>query len=198
METSKLYKRVKKVFDSYDLSSAAKEVAQIKQVGGQSARDIYDKDWGYYQFLACMVRVLKPIQIIELGGAWGTSALMMLSELPKESKLYTITLPEAPAYSYITEHYPNLVKIIGDDRDLSNFKCDLEKTDLWFIDSLHTKDLFTEELRLYSPFFKKGAVVLVDDIHIDPGYEEVWDSIKYDKLDISELHRPSGFGLIVI
>ena len=135
-KAEELDKKVAPVFTLYDLSSAQKEVDQIKRIGGQSARDIYDLErWAYYQWLPCLVRVTKPKQIVELGGAWGTSALMMLSELPDSSKLYSITLAEEPAFKYIQEDYFNLVKIIGDDLDLNVWPKDMElgATDIWFI-----------------------------------------------------------------
>ncbi len=158
----------------------------------------------YYQWLPQVIKYLLPKQVVELGGAMGLSALMMLQELDKDSKLYSITLAEnGLEFSYIKENYSNLIKVIGDDLDLNNWPKDLDlnRTDLWFFDSLHTKEQLEKELELYSVFFKKGAVLLFDDIHLNKGMEEVWEELtshfteSYDGTD--PLHY-SGFGIIVV
>lgn len=76
----------------------------------------------------------------------------------------------------------------------------LRKTDLWFFDALHTEEHLRKELDLYLPFLKKGAIVLIDDIH-SFGLEPVWKDVQemftscYDATD--PLHH-SGFGVCVV
>ena len=161
----------------------------------------------YYQWLACLVDVMKPKQIVELGGAMGVGTIMLLQYLPADSKLYSITLPEhGLEFVYIADNYPNLIKVLGDDLDLKNWPkdCDLSKTDLLFIDTVHEKEHLEKELALYLPFLKKGAVVLLDDIHINGGMETVWQDIKagkWGKIDTHDCSDPlhwSGFGLACI
>lgn len=173
----------------------------LKDVSEGSVNDVMDVPGTlYYMWLACLMRVMKPAQVVELGGAMGTSALVMLSQLPEESKLYSITLEEhGLEFSFIKTHYRNLTKIIGNDLDLSLWPEDMDwsKTDLVFIDSLHTGEHLQKELDLYLPLLKPGTIVLLDDIRINDGMWDVWLSIDKPKLNLSRLHW-SGFGAFVV
>ena len=156
----------------------------------------------YYQWSACLVDILKPKQVVELGGAMGVWDLLVLDTLPATSKLYSITMPEnGLEFSYVVDKYPNFHPIIGDDLDMNNWKdIDLSMTNLWFFDTVHTEDQLRKELDLYSPFFKKDAVVLFDDIHLHEGMENVWKDIKAGKwgtMDCYDGTNPlhyTGFG----
>ncbi|MEK7112631.1 MAG: class I SAM-dependent methyltransferase, partial [Patescibacteria group bacterium] len=144
---------------------------------------------------------LKPRRVLELGGAMGASALMMLSSLPKESRLYSITLSEGGLeFSFVKENYPNFVPIVGDDLILTNWPKDLDlhKADLWFFDSEHNYNQLKSELELYRPFFKKGAVILIDDIKLNEGMWQAWVEFPGDKFDVSVYLHHSGFGICVI
>lgn len=155
----------------------------------------------YYQWLPCAIDYIKPRQIVELGGAMGVSAIMMLQSKWQDYKLYSITLPEhGLEFSYIADDYPNLIKVIGNDLDLSSWpkELDFKKTDLWFVDSEHSYEQVKKELELYGPMFKKGAVVLFDDIHINDGLQKIWDEIEWDKFDATDPLHFSGFGVCVV
>jgi len=156
----------------------------------------------YYQWTPCIVDMLKPKQIVELGGAMGVWALCVLHALPSTSTLYSITLPEeGKEFSYIKDDYPNLVKIIGDDLDMDNWQgVDLSATDLWFFDAEHTEEHLRKELDLYSPYFKKGTVLLFDDIR-SFGLAPVWEDVvagKWGKMTTHDATDPlhySGYGI---
>ena len=160
-----------------------------------------------YQWSTCLVDELKPKQIVELGGAMGVWSICVLHTLPSESKLYSITLPEGGLeFVYIVDKYTNFIPVLGNDLDLNNWPKDLDlgKTDLWFVDSLHEESHLRKELDLYSPFFKKDAIILFDDIHINENMEKVWEDIKKGKYGITSWHdgtsplHYSGFGLACI
>lgn len=156
----------------------------------------------YYQWTSCAIDILKPKQVVELGGAMGVWALCVLHTLPSTSRLYSITLEEhGLEFSYIKEDYPNLTKIVGNDLDMDNWKgVDLAKTDLWFFDALHEEQHLRKELDLYSPFFKKGTIILFDDIR-SFGLWPVWEDVvsgKWGKMDTYEATAPlhySGYGI---
>lgn len=194
MSLNEIYAKTLERWNKYDPSVAKNEIDQMYERG---KRDVLDKqDWGYYQFLPCLIQETKPKQIVELGGAMGVAALMMLSSLPLKSKLYSITLEEGGLeFSYIKKEYPNFVPIVGNDLDMTVWpqNLDLKKTDIWFFDSLHTTEQLTKELELYSPYFKKGAILLFDDIKMDEIWP-VWLDLPYEKLDASILHF-TGFGI---
>ncbi|MFX0198415.1 MAG: class I SAM-dependent methyltransferase, partial [Candidatus Hodarchaeota archaeon] len=197
-KAEKLFKKVEKEFQHYDLESAK---PFLKGLSEGARRDVEDKNRsGYYQWLSCLVRVVKPRQIVELGGAMGASALMMLSELPEKSRLYSITLEEhGLEFSFVREKYPNFIPIVGDDLDFKVWPkgLDFKKTDIWFIDTEHTADQLRAELTLYGLHFKKGAIVLIDDIKLNDMFE-VWKEITWDKYDATYHLHWSGFGICVI
>ena len=122
----------------------------------------------------------------------GVSALCMLSTLPKESKLFSTTLKEhGLEFSFIRESYPQLIKIVGNDLDMSIWPSDMDwkATDVLFIDSEHSYQQLKNELSLYIPLIGKDTVVLLDDIHLNEEMFRAWLEIEYPKLDISRLHK---------
>lgn len=157
-----------------------------------------------YQWICGVVDELKPKQVIELGGAMGVWSLCVLHTLPSDSMLYSITLPEGGLeLSYIVDDYPNFKGIIGSDLDMDNWKgIDLHKTDVWYFDALHTEDHLRKELGLYSPFFKKGCLIIFDDIR-SFGLYPVWEDIikgKYGTVNYYEATDPlhyTGYGLAI-
>lgn len=199
MKAKELFENVKPLWENYDLKRAE---PYLKGLSEGSLRDVLDKqNVGYYQFLPCLIDYLEPKQIIELGGAMGAAALMMLSSLPKDSRLHSITLEEhGLEFSFVKEKYPNFVPIVGDDLILTNWpkELDLAQTDLWFFDSLHTYDQLHKEIELYKPFFKKGTVILVDDIHLSEEMFRAWLEFPGDKFDATTYLHWSGYGIIVI
>ena len=156
----------------------------------------------YYQWSSCIVDVFKPHQVVELGGAMGVWCLCVLHYLPEESKFYSITLEEhGLEFSFIKDKYANFTPIVGDDLDIQNWQgVDLSQTDLWFIDSLHTEEHLRAELKLYSPYFKKGAVILLDDIRMG-GLDRAWSNLLadegYDCYDGTDPLHFSGYGICV-
>jgi len=197
-----IYSQSMKKWEKFDLRSV---LPALRKCSEGALEDVYNVNGcRYYQWLPNLIDEIKPSQIVELGGAMGVSALMMLHTLPKESKLFSITLEEhGLEFSFIVDKYENFVPVIGNDLDLSVWPkdCDLSKTDLFFFDSLHTTDQLTKELALYSPFFKKGTILLFDDIRMDEIWP-VWESLeKYGITDKHECTNPlhwSGFGLAMV
>ena len=198
MTAKELFEKVKKVYNVYDIKDAE---PFLKSISEGSRHDIYNKnEVGYYQFLACLVKETRPNQILELGGAMGVSALMMLSELPKASTLFSVTLEEGGLeFSFVKEKYQNFVPIVGNSLDLAVWPkdCQLEETDILFIDSEHSYAQLKAELDLYGPKLKKGTIVLIDDIKLNEGMFKAWLEIEWDKFDASTLHH-SGFGIAIV
>lgn len=158
----------------------------------------------YYQWATSMVDVLKPKQVVELGGAMGVWSLCVLHTLPTDCHLYSITLEEhGLEFAYIKEKYSNFTPIVGDDLDMSHWKgIDLHKTDLWFFDALHTEKHLRAELDLYSPYFKEGTIVLFDDVRMDELWP-VWKDIKKGKYGLTDYYEATsplhwtGYGIAI-
>lgn len=157
----------------------------------------------YYQWGACLVDIMEPKQVVELGGAMGVWTICAAYYLPKDSHLYSITLPENGLdFAYLPDPPKNVHLIRGDDCDMKNWEgVDLRKTDLWFIDTgiadVHDATLLKSELALYDPYFKKGTVVLFDDIHKTPDMTKIWEEINWDKYDASDPLHYTGYGVTV-
>lgn len=147
----------------------------------------------YYQWLACLMKLIKPKQVVELGAAAGISTLIMATELPKDSKLISVDIDPDLAWKWMDKEYPQVIKVLGDDLDLSIYPkdIDLSQTDIWFIDSLHTEEQLRKEFKLYRPFFKKGAIVVLDDIKI-PGLDTIWSEIPEDKCETTIPNHYTG------
>lgn len=159
-----------------------------------------------YQWIVGVVDELKPKLVVELGGAMGVWDLCVLHALPQTSALYSITFAEhGLEFSYIADKYLNFFPVIGDDLDMNSWPATLAlgEADIWYIDSLHEEKQLRAELDLYSPFFKKGAIVLLDDIHLNEGMERVWGDItsgkngKWDCFDASDPLHWSGYGICI-
>lgn len=166
----------------------------------------------YYQWTPGLLEVLKPKQIVELGGAMGVWDLMVLNGAYQDFDLYSITLPEGGLeYSFIADTYSNFHPVLGDDLNLENWDLlnkveiegewgmgvdlfDLSQTDIWFFDALHTQEHLTKELELYKQFFKPGALILIDDIRMDELWP-VWQSLPYEKVEVTNPLHYSGFGI---
>jgi predicted O-methyltransferase YrrM len=152
----------------------------------------------YYQWLACLMQEVKPKQVVELGAAAGISTIMMATQMPKESKLYSVDI-DPTAWKWMKYEYPQVVKILGDDLDLSIYPKDLkfEDTDVWFMDSLHTHEQLSKEVEKFSPLWKKGAIVVFDDIRM-PELWPIWEKLPHDKCENTNPCHHSGFGFCII
>ncbi len=171
----------------------------MKLVGQGQINEVLDQNAlggnRYYQWLACLIRLIKPKQVVELGPAAGISTTMMLSELPKDSKLISVDIDPELAWKWMDRQWPQETRILGDDLDLSIYPKDLDlsKTDIWFMDTLHTEEHLRKELELYSQFWKEGTIVVLDDIAL-PSLRAVWEDITYDKCETTQPNHFSGFG----
>ena len=173
-------------------------VLHLRRNSTDALAAMVNKDECYGLWLQSLVNLVKPKQVVELGAGWGNSTIMIGMAMPKDSKFFSVDLGVLqPQWGNIDRYYPSLVRIPGDDLDISLFPkgTKLEETDIWYIDSEHTATHFMKELELYSPFFKKGTIVVCDDIHLN-NMELVWNKLPYDKCDLSFPCRPdSGFGM---
>jgi cephalosporin hydroxylase len=186
--------RVKR-FEFWPLSDALSmvepaHILEIKDETGRANR--------YYQWLAGLMQVVEPAQVVELGAAAGMSTVMLLEHMPKNSILFSVDI-DPLAWRWVKKDYSNLVKVTGDDTDMNIWPegTPLGNTDVWWIDSLHTEDHLRKELQLYSPYFKKGAIVVLDDINLED-MRKVWDELPYDKLETTHPNHYDGFGHFIV
>lgn len=144
----------------------------------------------YYQYLACVIKVLKAKQVVEIGADRGASTVMMASE---GAWVYSVDIRK-DAWEYARFH-KNVSCLVGDSCDLSLFEgVDLNKTDLWLIDGLHTYEQVKKELEVYQKYFKTGDVIILDDTQ---QLGNIMNEIYMDKLESVDIHG-NGVGVVVI
>lgn len=192
-----------------DISELLPHLTLVAEGQFKEVTDTADYANRYYQWLACLMDEVKPKQVVELGAASGISTAIMASRLDDDAKLFSVDVDPNIAWKWMNREYPQVTKILGDDLDLSiwqyavtppaKFNPDLllSNTDVWFIDSLHTYDQLSKELKLYSPFFKKGAIVVLDDIRMEE-LLPIWESLPYDKFENTIPNHHTGFGFFIV
>ena len=146
------------------------------------AKDIRDKKGtGNYCFFPGFLELLKPKLVVELGSAMGVGSVCILTSVYKNFDFYGVTLAEnGLEFCYVDKSkYSNFYAIMGDYMDMSIWPedLDLKQVDLWYLDGEHTERHLRAELELYEPFFKKGAIILFDDIFL-PELEPVWQDLE--------------------
>lgn len=195
MTAKELFKQANDLWEKYDIKTT---LPALRALNDGALEDVLNTNGNrYYQWSPCLLEVVKPKQIVELGGAMGVWDLMVLNGKYQDFNLYSMTLPEGGLeFSYVVDKYANFHPSVGDDLKLENWpkELKLEDTDLWFIDSEHSAKQLQAELDLYSPFFKKGCVLLFDDIR-HPELWPIWEKLPYDKAEITNPCHYSGFGI---
>lgn len=158
----------------------------------------------HYRFLAGLVLVLQPQQIVEIGTGTGLSALAMQSVAQSGCKITTFdTVPwnRTPQTclrdsdfrsGQLTQHSSDL----SDPLIFSAHVDDLRRADIIFIDA--AKDGKSEE-RLLKNFstlrFLKTPIVVFDDIKLW-AMLRIWREISRPKLDVTSFGHWSGTGLV--
>lgn len=153
--------------------------------------------------------MLQPKNTVELGTKDGVSTIFLLSELSSDSHLATIDIEPNPRCLEHLASDPRLTIITSDDLDprvldalssqLAPDQPDSQDpariVDLLFIDTEHNAEQVTQELNTYSAMLRDGAIVVVDDIHLNPEMEAWWQALPYEKIDTGLTLHHSGFGL---
>jgi predicted O-methyltransferase YrrM len=198
-DSKSLNEQVMKMLESYDVEAIMPDMQLVGDGQKNEVRDVNGRPNKYYQWLSCLTRLLKPKQVVELGAAAGISTTMIASELSPDAKFYSVDIDPTIAWKWMSKDFPQVTKILGDDLNMAIWpgSVDLGKTDLWFIDSLHTYEQIKSEIDLYKSYFKRDAVVVLDDIHLlEMG--TIWEELKYDKCDNTDPCHYSGFGFFVV
>lgn len=154
----------------------------------------------YLKWLYCLTRELKPKKIVELGAFAGASTAMFLAGMEPESVLFSVDV-DPKSWGVVSED-KRLIKVIGNDvskKAIFPEGTELGDTSLWFIDSEHTGRHLKKEIKKYGPLWKKGTIVVVDDVQsIEfPDYTEAWRELPYEKVNLKDLHY-TGFGIFIV
>lgn len=133
---------------------------------------------------------------VELGNREGISSLMFCSKLKNNQKFVSVdqekNLKFVPPEVRVAK---NVKFLFGNDISpeiLSNFK--ENSIDVLFIDTLHRTEHLNAEMKLYEPFLKNEALILLDDADMKE-MRLGWNKIGHEKENHPDLHG-TGFGII--
>ena len=201
-KAEKLNREVLELVKDFNYASNIYHFVRQAVRGFEWFQEYLNKDeFACWVWLHCLTKLKQPKQFVELGAAFGNSTISIATAMPKDSRLISVDIGGIqPTWGNLDQYYPSLLPIWGNDLDLKIYpkNIDLKKTDIWYIDSEHTAEHFQKELDLYSPFFKKGAIVACDDIHFNDMFS-TWEKIPYEKCDNSfPCHTKTGFGVFVV
>lgn len=152
----------------------------------------------YYQWLALLVKNIKPNLILELGNCFGLSTLMMFSQLSETAQLISNDLTNQ--LKFVPPHVFNDSRLkfyFGNDLDLNIFGDDLPVgIDMLFIDTNHTFEQISAEWKIYKNLCNPGAIVILDDIRMNDMFD-FWESLPYPKLELTTKCHVTGFGFFL-
>ena len=149
----------------------------------------------YNRFLYSWVEKTVPGLIVETGTDRGRSGAHMAMG-DSRSKVISVDIDPVCSAQLAALKLPNVEALTGDAVDASH-RFPFHTIDMLFLDSLHEYDHMARELAAYLPKAKPGALVFVDDIHLNEGMERLWREVTSAKRDISALHD-SGFGVFQV
>lgn len=164
-----------------DIASAYHDFAGNQPVWDQLRKILSEYPDGYglqmtreLPALYLLVRLVKPIRIVETGVSSGASSAYILRALHDNSKgtLYSIDLPstdlpEGKDPGWIVPHdlRSRWTLKIGDAKELLAPMLDeLGETDIFIHDSLHTYDHMLWEFRTVWPYLRTGGIFFVHDV----------------------------------
>ena len=166
---------------------------------------IFNKDGnhGYFSLLHNLTSNIEGT-IVELGNREGLGILSIYDALGENSELYTLDIVDDVRFINDKIKSDSRVHILNDFNSLDADR--IEKTfekksiSMIFLDTIHTYEQVTQELKLWEPYMKDDCVILVDDIrNYVPGNSKWKFHQEYDvshKYDITEwAHNFTGFGV---
>lgn len=152
---------------------------------------------GYYLYLHALVRLLRPRTVLELGTCEGGSAFFGMLALPEGSTLTTVDVgPRHPWQLGAFLYDLRLRRVLGDDLDLGIYDGNVPMgVDLLMVDTLHEYGHVKRELAIYLPLLSPGAVVVMDDVHLNEGMARAWDELPLERLEAGDRYHWSGLGI---
>ena len=182
--------QIAKGFSLQDIQS------ELALVNSDWRRIIEEDTWRYYKWIANLVKAVNPIQIVELGGQFGVSAIMMSSQMT-QGQLLSVDCDAD--WRFVDDRHKRIVKVVSESVAFAETdKYDLSTTDIWFFDTTHWAEQLLLELRAHQKHFKLGAILLIDDIHMGGrDMEKAWELIPWERRELNELHY-TGFGIVQI
>ncbi len=156
----------------------------------------FDGSNQYYNLLYSFAKELQPNLVVELGTCTGGSTSHLAAG--PSGKVLSIDIEIRPDTKERLLAFDNVELIHGDTRDpaLVAEIAKRDPIDLLFIDTLHTPEQVTAELAFFGPFVCPGGLIFFDDIRMNPGMSDWWDSLDENcgENTMSSLPPPSSRG----
>jgi hypothetical protein len=180
--------------------------------------DLHTPWAGHKRFSYDLIKTFKPVRIVELGTAKGTSLFSFAQSIKDggfiDSKVFAIDTWQGDKHTgiygddvylfvanEIKEHYTNVrIELIRDTFDNAlNFFED-NSIDLLHIDGLHTYEAVKHDFFSWLPKVKQDGIILMHDIHEfndDFGVHLLWAELKkqYSTLEFEHSH---GLGILFL
>ena len=147
----------------------------------------------YYRFLYHCSAMLKPSVSFEIGTCEGKSAAHLAAGCPSGTVI-TIDIRRSSKAATDQLLVPNLISIVGDSLQVPSVLKWMPQLDLLFIDGVHELSQAYREYLMYRPYVKEGGLIFFDDIHINPGMDQLWELVRDPKQELPTLHY-TGFGV---
>ena len=166
---------------------------------------IFNKDGnhGYFSLLHNLTSNIEGT-IVELGNREGLGILSIYDALSENSEFYTLDIVDDVRFINTKIKNDSRVHILNDFNSLNSDRIkntfDKKSISMIFLDTIHTYEQVTQELKLWGPYMKDDCVILVDDIcDYVPGNTKWKFHKEYNvphKYDVTRwAHNPTGFGV---
>lgn len=155
----------------------------------------------YYRFMRLLAEYMQPKLSVELGVCGGGGSFHLAIGWPQGKVIGVDLAYDHPEnLSFIIGQCPNFAFVLEDTiAAASSIYREYGEIDILFLDSVHTYQHTTNELKAYRPYLSDKAVVLFDDL-FRPEMEGLWESLPSPKLRMDTLHDGAesggGFGAI--
>jgi len=191
--------------------------AQGVQAGPRSFDWWNDGDAGLVRAIWCLVRHLRPKNVLETGVGHGLTSRFIIEALEKNGvgHLWSIDLPPLNPQWWgqigmaVDQKHPHRWSFIrgSSRRHLSSVLSELGQVDLFVHDSLHSKRNVRFELDSVWACLRPGGVLVVDDVDVNWGFRsfgetfhDCWSIIcEAEPLhpDVRRFNKKGLFGIIV-
>ncbi len=158
----------------------------------------------HYRFLAAMIKLLDPKQVVEIGTFAGLSAISMLHAMPAGTHLDTfdvvpwdqISSTVLRAQDFEDGRLVQHVSDLQDAKAAQQHAVVLRNADFLFIDAAKDGVMEAVFLQRFAEIgLKPGAILCFDDIRMWKMLK-TWREIRQPKLDVTSFAHWSGTGLV--
>lgn len=153
------------------------------------------------RFFAWLAEHRKPELMVEIGTAFGVSALYWASGLKKAGRGRLITFePNAIwqeiAKTHLRPYEPFVTSVKGTFEQNIDVQLDGEKITMAFIDAIHTAEFVDSQIGLLLSRMRPNGIIVMDDITFSDDMRSCWERWARDKRARASVSIGDRVGLI--